>query len=565
MHARIGPVVGLVMGALAVLVVCTATPVAEAHVAGETAASRAVDGDGIAALPTGMLGFGGHLICPSASFCIGTAAIDNDAQDSAITTSTGAREKWTVVELPHPIGQQVVTSDLRCLSVSFCYAWGRAGPDTLWWSPSPATGQWKKHAFPSNVIVRSVSCPSTTTCVAATGFKGGVSGGAAWVSDDLATDAWSSTTLDKVKDLSDIDCATTSLCVISGRVPDQVENRTSIWSSANVRIGEWTRVTPVIDGSPVPQSVADVECPSATTCIVNGDAAQFFAGGSTRYWGYYASSAPATGGWEWHQFDPSGDPEAMHCRAVTSCLAWTDHMGFDADPVDHVVATPVELPSNFAINMRDYSCISADRCFAWGADAGRATKGPLAATHVWMGGSSGTWSNEALPNPAGYADKDQHIAMASGVDCTDSNCTAVGYLDGNDPPYTPVAGNLVWTKEGTGPWKIVAADRQLVGATLVRVKTGVSVSVRHLRGHARIVGRVTGGHGCAPDRLVLLVGHNGKTAARVTTGSTGHYSTRLTKALRSKMGSEFRAGAPRKRIGASVVCLAGQSSHVRLG
>jgi WD40-like Beta Propeller Repeat len=93
-----------------------------------------------------------YVSCPSASLCVGTDGYGVAASDNPISGG------WTLTKLTGVM-------DLTCPSVSLCV---EVGGDSIGFSTDPSSGNWTTESVASTAgSLDSVSCPTTTFCVAA--------------------------------------------------------------------------------------------------------------------------------------------------------------------------------------------------------------------------------------------------------------------------------------------------------------------------------------------------------------------------------------------------------------
>ncbi len=509
-----------------------------------------------------------ELTCPSATLCLATA-FPNDA---AIAVGTGDRTTWTVTTVPHPAGEYTFVSDVECVSPSFCYAWGIAGAPTVWFSTDPASGVWQRQVvgpYPSISDIGQMTCPSTTLCVVTTApDQNGTDPGQAWVTQDPLGGSWSPSPLDAIYRPGNIDCAG-FMCVLAGQSKDLSVNA-SLWTTSDVRAGGWTRVEPTSPSGGV-DGVRRVRCVSASLCVVNALVTSGGGGTVFLHMGYFASTAPTTGAWDWHEVE--ADAYALvgplYCQTAGECLVYGfAGLGSDPDPTDGT--PPVALfQGQYGLNLKGLTCFDASTCQVWGSDSGAASAGPLYSSRVWRGSpSGGAWSNHVLPVPAGHTGE---VPEAATLACANAgSCTAVGVLTNPDYPYDVTDGPIVWTAGPDGVWHVVAegyADGGGGGGgggSVTKVSTKVSIGVKRTVVPHRLKGRVSAQHGCQKARRVKVIGKLGVPAVTVKSARDGRWSVGLTRAVRRMLAPRVRVKVAEKtRAGGTIRCLAATSSKIR--
>lgn len=508
------------------------------------------------------------LTCQTENLCL---AVGFDGEEDVVVVGTGARDSWTVGHLPHPAGETVFLTGLACSSATLCYAWGNAGAATIWVTTAPASGPWQRHVlgtYPDPGTVESVTCPSTGLCIAATDaiVNGEAHGGAAWVTQDIAGDSWAASPLDALHAVGNVDCAG-FMCVIEGQYEDETGYvQASLWSTADVRSGVWSRTQPSVPYDDL-DTFRQVQCLSASLCVVNAVAASEYGDTIYEYPGYFTSTTPATGPWDWHRVDTDGAAIGpLTCRAVGECLVFDfSGVSVEPDPTDDVPPVLVGIQHENALNLHGLFCLDASTCLAWGSDSGGASAGASIATRVWRGSSSGgAWSGAVLPLPAGDT---TDVPVAESLACAGLTCTAVGAVIDSLSPPSLVVGPVVWTAAADGVWHLVAAGSSAGsggGGSVTKVASTVSIHLKSNASPPRLKGKVSAPHGCQKSRRVQLVGRFGVPAATVKSATDGRYSVRLTRNVRSHLGSRVWVKVTERWRGTDIRCLAARSSRIRL-
>ena len=184
--------------------------------------------DQLAALPAVPEGLASitDLTCPSPTLCVGVSSPTAGGQ--AVAAGTGDRTTWSITELPHPSGTDVLVAGLSCPSAGLCLAWGSAGAATVWVTTTPASGGWQRQVlgtYPGPGQVNDVAC-GATLCVAVSDswVNGEPLGGFAWFTQDLLAGSWSSTPLDAVYRTFQLSCVD-AMCVADRSVEVGLQRR----------------------------------------------------------------------------------------------------------------------------------------------------------------------------------------------------------------------------------------------------------------------------------------------------------------------------------------------------
>ena len=340
-----------------------------------------------------------------------------------------AAHRWHVDAAAVPPGSNpsALLRGVSCPSTSSCVAVGSFRSDTVpgaalverWdgasWTiqnaPDPAGG--------SSSNLQGVSCASATACEAvgysffADGFRPFAErwDGTSWTAQSVPFPAGEEGSLQGVS------CASANDCVAVGREDTS--------TGSNAFVVHWDGTSWAIQtalGPPQTAELHGVSCSAATACTAVGDA------GATREGGASATLAERWDGTAW-TIQPSPSPAAVgddellgaSCPSATACTA----VGFSSDDVSvtsgplverwdasgwTIQATPT-VADGAALN--GVSCASAKACTAVGA-------GNFALGEGWDGRS---WTLQDVPVPAGAT-----LSALNGVSCTSANrCTAAGY------------------------------------------------------------------------------------------------------------------------------------------
>jgi hypothetical protein len=509
------------------------------------------------------------LTCPSAGLCVGLAF----PNDYVFAVGTGDRTTWTLTPVPRPAGVDLYVFGVACTTPSFCYAWGEAGSPTVWFSTDPASGVWQRQVIAASTDnhMGLMTCPTTTLCVAGTApDQNGTDPGAAWFTQNPlgGSATWTSSPLDSIYRAGPIDCSGV-MCVITGQSRTYSVNA-SLWATNDVRAGGWTRVDPVSPSGGV-DGLRRVQCLSTAFCAVNalvtsGDGASVFL-----HMGYFVSTAPTSGVWDWHEFsaDAYSSVGPLYCKAVGECLAYGyEDLFTDPDPTDSVAAVPVQIAHQYPLNLKGITCFDANTCQVWGSDSGAASAGVLYTTRVWRGSpSGGAWTGTALPLPAGHPGE---VPEAYELSCSSaSSCTAVGAVTSPDYPFYATIAPVVWTSGADGIWHVMAAGYGSGNGggggqgSVTKVATSTSIGVKRSVTPHRLKGKVTALHGCQKARRVKVIGKLGAPVVRVKSDLHGRWSVPLTKKVRSHLGRRVRVKISEKWRGTTIRCLAASSARIR--
>lgn len=530
--------------------------------------------DQLAALPAVPEGLASitDLTCPSPTLCVGVSSPTAGGQ--AVAAGTGDRTTWSITELPHPSGTDVLVAGLSCPSAGLCLAWGSAGAATVWVTTTPASGGWQRQVlgtYPGPGQVNDVAC-GATLCVAVSDswVNGEPLGGFAWFTQDLLAGSWSSTPLDAVYRTFQLSCVD-AMCVATGQSKSDFNVDASLWSTPDARSGAWTRTEPsaypyYVDG------LSAIHCLTASLCTVNAVVAR--EDGSTIYAkrGYFTSTSPTSGVWDWHQIPPYYlGIGPLFCAQVGECLMYDgNNLWADPDPTDaDVQPVPVPIEHQNYLALHGVSCFDASTCQVWGSDSGAASAGPLMATRVWRGPASGAgaWSTAALPPPTGHSGE---VPIASDLACSGLICTAVGVVSSPNYPYQVTLAPVVWTAGADGVWHVVAAGGDDSGgggggggSGVTQVTTVVSrIGVVRKANGPHLIGKLSSKQGCARGRTVKVIDRHGKSATKLRTNRRGRFGVHLTPALLQRIGPKVWVKVPKRKRSTALVCLGTRSAKV---
>ncbi|MGD0254524.1 MAG: DUF4214 domain-containing protein [Acidimicrobiales bacterium] len=156
--------------------------------------------------------------CASTSDCVAVGQVGSGSSEIGATLySTDGGSTWSTGTLPGGVSyiSSILLHSVSCASTSDCVAVGEVGNGTVALYSTDGGSTWSTGTVPSEVgesSLSSVSCASTSDCVAVGGYYGGLTlystdGGATWGIGSLPSE---------VKLLRSVSCASTSDCVAVG-------------------------------------------------------------------------------------------------------------------------------------------------------------------------------------------------------------------------------------------------------------------------------------------------------------------------------------------------------------
>ncbi len=253
--------------------------------AGDVLASRDPSG-GAAAWSTSDVDGENEIIavsCANGPVCM---AVDEAGNVLLSTDPTGGAAAWQVASVLTP-GEDSGFTGVSCADATLCIAAslnsleivenpGRAG--SVWKTVSPLAAQPGGQSPDS---YSSVSCPSSSDCVATDGF-------ADVTTDDPTGDAsgWSSRQISYYNPAGPVTCEVSGLCLSLG--PDDVIYETS---TPTADYTQWGMGTPDSGGGG--WDLGGAACPSSDFCLVVGNRGQAWAGEGS---GYVPPPPPTTSG-----------------------------------------------------------------------------------------------------------------------------------------------------------------------------------------------------------------------------------------------------------------------------
>jgi hypothetical protein len=351
----------------------------------------------------------------------------------AISPAAAAKPPaWSIVSFPNAGSSSVDFEGVDCPTAKSCFAVGfrQVGKTTRTLVERWNGTKWSVMTSPNpagaaNSYLQAVSCPSATSCFAVGYSTQGNTvttlaeqwNGSTWtVMTSPSTTGWANPSLESVS------CASTTSCVAVGHGRAITgESLVERWDGV-----AWS-ITPIAKGVGWTEtSFYGVSCPSTTSCWAVGFYQEVaFAALRTliEHWdGTSWSIVPSP--------SPTGALPAglarVSCASLTNCIA----VGSYSPPIGGGFKTLIERWNGSAWStvtspnaqstrsiLSDVSCASATNCVAVGHYFNGSTGKTL--SERWTGTK---WSVVATPNPAGSTD-----SWLKGVSCpTPTTCFAVG-------------------------------------------------------------------------------------------------------------------------------------------
>jgi WD40-like Beta Propeller Repeat len=189
--------------------------------------------------------------CPSSSECLVTDQLGNVF---STTDPTGGPGAWTA---RHVVPDEHGLGDISCPSTSLCVSnvlTAGTAPQMMAASTDPTSGPWTLSTV--GPYVSAVDCPAVSLCVAVGGD------GTIDTSTDPAAGSWTATTLGGPELLTSISCPTTTFCIAGGGGNGDAYISTNPTGGA----GAWTRVL----ADPIDCSLTPTAC--GTEEIIASDA-----------------------------------------------------------------------------------------------------------------------------------------------------------------------------------------------------------------------------------------------------------------------------------------------------
>ena len=373
--------------------------------------------------PTGSLA---AIACPTSAMCFSVGG------DSPMAERSNG-SVWTLVSLPKPAGSGIARLwGIACPTAASCFAVGfrqvgsAGGEKTLveHWNGTAWSIQTSPNPVGETNYLRSVSCPSPTSCFAIGGNQSGSTqqtliehfDGSTWAVQASANPAGTT-----AKNLRGIACPSTTSCFTVGSL-DAASSSTPFgehWDGA-----AWSLVTFPIPAGATRTKLNGVRCPTALSCFAVGSAQS----GSTQStlierWNSTAWSIMASP-------NAAGVPSSvllgLACPSATSCVAVGETNPFAG--IQHAGNTLVERMSGTTwsvvtspnpepdrgSSLAAIACPAATHCFATGTQY---LEGETL-VEEWNGSS---WVLDAPPGGSSQSE-------LTGVTCpVPTSCFAVGF------------------------------------------------------------------------------------------------------------------------------------------
>ena len=373
------------------------------------------------------------IACPTATSCfaVGFAQVISTGNEKTLIEHWNG-SSWAIQTSPNPAGETNLLRSISCPSPTSCFAIGsnQSGSTqqamivhwngTAWAvqpSVNPAGSTFKD--------LRGIACPSTTNCFAVGSLEAGPSStpfgehwnGSAWSLATFVKPAGATLTM-----LNAVHCPTTTSCFTVGSAQTNSTVKTLIehWNGT-----AWS-ITASPNASGVPSSaLLGVTCPSATSCVAVGETnptAGIQGAGNTlaermtgTTWTIVGSPNPAT--------DKGSSLAAVACPAAAHCFAagseYFVHEAFVEEWNGSAWALDAPPVGSSQSQLTGVTCPVSTSCFAVGLNS--TGTGYKTVIEHWNGTA---WAIMPSPNPAGANPSDIRF---TGVACaTATTCFAVG-------------------------------------------------------------------------------------------------------------------------------------------
>lgn len=357
-----------------------------------------------------------------------------------------------------PFASTAIVSDASCPSLSFCALVDSSGALLTSTDPGSGPGAWDITQLPAEGGLTSVSCPSSTFCVAGDSLAGNL-----FVSSDplggIAT--WSQIKPDPEASIESISCPSANLCVAGDWNGNLLVSTSPSNGSAS-----W-KVVP-IPLSPK-RAVSDVSCPVTNLCVAVAENHLITSTAPANPSAWSVSTIPGF----------SGRIEAVSCVSIGLCVAADDdgHVLSSTDPAGGGATWSI---ADLGIpRARSVSCPSEAFCAIAAGDSLVTSSDPTGGAGAWhaagpadphglLGTVSCASSSFCLlgenfsaiftsTEPAGGAADWSRAALEIGSNAmTDLSCASRALCVGVDN-----AGNVVSTTDpigSTSPWNSAHVD-----------------------------------------------------------------------------------------------------------
>ena len=301
--------------------------------------------------------------CPSTSLCVAV-----DVEGNAIVSADPGDFAWSA---PIDVDDDARLTSVSCVSTSSCVAVGYEnlggifhGQAVATSNPAAATPTWTATEIdtspqPDSGIVDSVSCASTSLCVAID-----ETGNAVTSTNPLAsTPTWTPTDINGPAPIVAVSCVAGPLCVA-------VDGTGSTLTSANPAAASPTWTIAAVDGR---NPLTGVSCPSTSFCAAVDTAGNALTS---------TNPSAATPTWSTVNIDGMNGLTAISCPSTSLCAA-VDNIGNALISTDPTAANPTWTVSNLGDGMHAVSCASTSLCAAIGSAGVLTTTNPTAANPAW--------------------------------------------------------------------------------------------------------------------------------------------------------------------------------------
>ncbi len=256
----------------------------------------------------------------------GRLVYSTNATSSSIQNST-----WAVIGLDSGSSFNSIT----CPSTSFCVAASSNG--SIYYSSSPTTFSYIQVPIDPTSSIESLSCPSINLCV------GGDANGNIVYSTTPASSSWTVQNVDSTNAILAISCPSINLCVGGDANGNIVYSTTPTSTTSNF-------LTALNDSG---NSILSVSCLSSDFCLA-GDSL-----GNVIY-----SSSPSSTSWTKYSIDGFLKLDAISCISTSSCI-FVDNLGNALASSTPFVSSPwTSITIDSSVTITSMSCYSPMACIA---------------------------------------------------------------------------------------------------------------------------------------------------------------------------------------------------------
>ncbi len=429
--------------------------------------------------------------CPSTSLCV---AVDAAGKVLTSTEPADGEHAWTTTEV-----DSHALVGASCSSESLCVAIDSVGNVLTSTEPTKGKGAWSAAHIDPDHLLWGVSC-TTGLCVGVNGYGNAITS----INPTQGMGSWVTARVDSSNPvaLTSVSCASTSLCVAADSGGNEVAD--VVTSTAPTGgTSAWT-TTPLMETG----SLASISCPSTTLCVAGNYAKAVFTStnptGGASAWTYQT-------GYAW---PPLENPNAKYfgplasvsCASVSFCMADLDSendfdtLAASTDPTGGQSVWPVMTPYTMGDRsgkpILGVSCTSVSLCVAVdGAGNVLTSTNPTSSEKAWTtmpvdvnslwgvscpsnllcvavdhAGNIATSTDPAVSTPAWTVTNVDSGNRLMSVSCaSESLCVAVDTA-GNVLSSTDPAG-------GSGAWSVLPADAGRALTSVSCTPTGLCVAV----------------------------------------------------------------------------------------